>query len=251
MPRATATIIGSPVSPYVRKVLAVCALKDVDVEIDPITPFFGNDAFSEISPLRRIPVYRDDKVTLTDSSVICQYLEDRYPEPSVFPADITARAQARWLEEYADSRIGDVFIWRVFNAAVIGPAVFNRPRDKEAIAKVIATDVADVLAYLEARAPAQGHFMGALSIADISIWAFFANLNWSRVDIDDRWPKTKAWLARVRAAEPFASLERIGATLVRTPIADVPKAMTALGLKQTVETYFTPTPRMGPMTVPA
>jgi len=251
MPRATATIIGSPISPYVRKVLAVCALKDVAVEIDPIVPFFGDDRFGEISPLRRIPVYRDDKVTLTDSSVICQYLEDRYPEPPVFPTDIAARAQARWLEEYADSRMGDVFIWRVFNAAVIGPAVFNRPRDKEAIAKVIATDVADVLAYLEARAPADGYFFTALSIADISIWAFFANLNWSRVDIDDRWPRTKAWLGRMRAAEPFAGLERAGATLLRTPIPDARKAAEALGFKLTADTYYTPTPRVGPMTVPS
>jgi glutathione S-transferase len=230
-------------------VLAVCALKDIAVEIDPIPPFFGNDAFSAISPLRRIPVYRDDKVTLTDSSVICQYLEDRWPDPPVYPADIAARAEARWLEEYADSRMGDVFIWRVFNAAVIGPAVFGRPRDKDAIAKVIATDVAEIMAYLEARAPKGGFFLGALSIADISIAAFFANLSWSRVEIDDRWPKMKAWLARMRAAEPFVSLERAGATLLRTPIPDVREAARNVGFRLTAETYSTLTPRLGPMTV--
>jgi glutathione S-transferase len=245
----SATIIGTPISPYVRKVLAVCALKNIEVEIDPIPPFFGNDEFSAISPLRRIPVYRDNKVTLTDSSVICQYLEDRWPDPPVYPADIAQRADARWLEEYADSRMGDVFIWRVFNADVIGPAIFGRPRDKEALAKVIATDVAEVMAYLETRAPSQDCFFGALSIADISIAAFFANLSWSRVEVDDRWPKMKAWLARMRAAEPFASLERAGATLLRTPIPDIRRAAQTLGLKVTTETYFTPAPRLGPMTV--
>ena len=50
-----------------RKVLAVLHLKGIAYEIDPIVPFFGNDAFSEISPLRRIPVYSDGKVTLCDS----------------------------------------------------------------------------------------------------------------------------------------------------------------------------------------
>ncbi len=249
MPRPKATIIGAPISPYVRKVLAVCALKDVPVEIDPIVPFFGDDAFGEISPLRRIPVYRDDQVTLTDSSVICQYLEDRWPEPSVYPADVTERADARWLEEYADSRMGDVIIWRVFNAAVIAPAVFGRPRDKEAIAKVVTTDVADILTYLEARMPAEGHLFGALSIADISIWAFFANLSWSRVEINDHWPKTKAWLARMRAAEPFASLERAGATLVRTPVPEMRAALANLGFAVTPTTHLTDKLRLGPMTV--
>jgi glutathione S-transferase len=242
-------VIGTPISPYVRKVLAVCALKGIEVAIDPIPPFFGNDEFSRLSPLRRIPVFRDDKVTLTDSSVICQYLEDRYPEPAAYPADIALRARARWLEEFADSRMGDVVIWRLFNAALIGPAVFGRPRDKEAIAKVIATDLADVLNYLEAEAPAEGYFCGTLSIADLSIVVFLANMSWSRVELDDRWPKLKAWGARLRTSEPFASLERIGGTLLRTPIPDLRKAAAELGLKLTPETVFTPAPRLGPMTV--
>ena len=101
---AKATIIGALPSPFVRKVLAVCALKGVPYEIDPVIPFYGNEQFSKISPLRRIPVFRDDKVTLADSSVICQYLEDRYPEPRAYPTDIAERAEARWLEEFADSR---------------------------------------------------------------------------------------------------------------------------------------------------
>ncbi len=90
-------IIGSYVSPYVRKVLACLSLKSIDYEIDPIVPFMGGDRFTELSPLRRIPVLIDDRVTLADSSVICQYLEDRYPEPALYPADVAERARARWL----------------------------------------------------------------------------------------------------------------------------------------------------------
>jgi glutathione S-transferase len=73
------TIVGSYISPYVRKVLAVLHLKGIAYQIDPIVPFFGNDQFSEMSPLRRIPVYSDGKVTLCDSTVICEYLEDLHP----------------------------------------------------------------------------------------------------------------------------------------------------------------------------
>ena len=82
----TATIIGGPVSPYVRKVLAVCEIKGVPYRLDPIVPFFGDDAFSEISPLRRIPVFIDDKVSLCDSTVICEYLEDRFPARACCPS---------------------------------------------------------------------------------------------------------------------------------------------------------------------
>ncbi len=49
-------IIGSYLSPYVRKVLVFLYLKGVPYEIDPIVPFFGGDRFGELSPVRRIPV---------------------------------------------------------------------------------------------------------------------------------------------------------------------------------------------------
>ena len=41
-------IIGSFVSPYVRKVLACIHVKGLSYEIDPITPFFGNDEFRRL-----------------------------------------------------------------------------------------------------------------------------------------------------------------------------------------------------------
>src|SRR4030095_15176457 len=109
--RAPVRIIGRYVSPYVRKVLVVLDLKGIPFEIDPIIPFMGDDRFSRLSPVRRIPVLIDDRVTLPDSSVICQYLEDRYPEPALYPRDVADRARARWLEEFAGTRMGDVFIW--------------------------------------------------------------------------------------------------------------------------------------------
>src|SRR5215510_415193 len=102
MSNSTVQIIGSYISPYVRKVLVTLHLKGVDYRIDPIVPFYGDERFTRLSPVRRIPVLIDDRVTLADSTVICQYLEDRYPTPALLPADIGQRARARWLEEYAD-----------------------------------------------------------------------------------------------------------------------------------------------------
>ena len=110
-------IIGSYVSPYVRKVLACLNLKRLDYEIDPITPFFGGDKFERLSPLRRIPVLVDGAVTLCDSSVICAYLDEAYPGHPLLPDAPTDRARARWLEEFADSRLGDIFIWGPFLSA--------------------------------------------------------------------------------------------------------------------------------------
>jgi glutathione S-transferase len=74
-------------------VLVVLELKGIPYEVDPIVPFYGDDRFSEISPIRRIPVLIDDQVALPDSSVICQYLEDRYPEPVLYLERLVAGRQ--------------------------------------------------------------------------------------------------------------------------------------------------------------
>ena len=105
MGRHPVTIIGTYLSPYVRKVLVCLDIKDIAYEIDPIIPFFGSEGFTRISPVRRIPVLIDESVTLPDSSVICEYLEERYPDPPLLPKDSAERGRARWLEEFADTRM--------------------------------------------------------------------------------------------------------------------------------------------------
>lgn len=245
-----ATIIGAVASPFVRKVLGFCELKSVPYRLDPIIPFFGNARFAELSPLRRVPVFIDDRVTLCDSSVICQYLEDRYPDPSLYPADIAARAQARWLEEYADTRLSDVLIWRIFNEAMIKPGVWGKPRDVAAIERAVHEELPGVMDYLERIAPAEDFVFGTLSIADISIAAFFRNLRWSRIALDDaRWPRTAAWIARVEAVPALERLAGIGDRLVRTPPAEQRAVCAACGLAVTAASVGSDVPQKGPMTV--
>lgn len=247
--RVPATVIGGAVSPYVRKVLAVCAIKGIPVRLDPIIPFFGGDRFTAISPLRRIPVFIDDQVTLSDSSVICQYLEDRYPDPAVFPAAIAARAQARWLEEYADTRMADVIMWRVFNEAVIKPGIWQRPRDLAAIERAVAEELPPVLDYLERVAPEGGFVCGGLSIADIAVAVPFRNLDWSRVAPDpQRWPRTLAWVARTVATPALSGLTALADRLVRMSPAQQRSAYAQAGIAVTDDSVGEATPRRGPMT---
>jgi len=214
----SATIIGSPISPYVRKVLAVCEIKEIPYRLDPIVPFFGDDRFSELSPLRRIPVFVHDDVSLCDSTVICEYLEERYPMPRVLPTGLAHRAQARWIEEFSDTRMGDVFIWGIFYEAVILPSVFQRARDKAKIAAAVTEQMPNIMAYLEKIAPTDGFVFGELSIADLAIAIPFSNLKWARVEPDvSHWPGTCAWIERTLATTALAKLTSIADKLVRIP----------------------------------
>src|SRR4028118_2207478 len=168
-------IIRSFVSPYVRKVLACLELKGLDYRVDPITPFFGNDAFEAQSPLRRIPVLVDGDVTLCDSSVICAYLDEAYPQRPLLPASPKDRARTRWLEEFADTRLGDIFIWALFYQRVVRPAVWGEAADEARIAKAVDDDAPRALDYLESQLPEAGFLFGEIGLADIAIATFFRN----------------------------------------------------------------------------
>ena len=243
-------IIGSYLSPYVRKVLVCLHLKGVAYEIDPIIPFFGDDRFAKLSPIRRIPVLIDEQVALSDSTVICEYLEDCYPEPALYPRGAAERARARWLEEFADTRMGDVFVWRLFNEVAIKPFVWGQKTDREVVARTLSEDVPQVLDYLEAQLPAQGFLFGNLSMADAAIACFFRNAAFARFQVDAaRWPITAAFVARVLATEPFARLAPFEERMLRTPIAQHRSALAELGAPLTRESYGTSAPRRGVMPI--
>jgi len=57
----------------------------------------------EKNPLGRVPVLEEDAFVLPESAVINEYLEERYPEPALWPADPAERAQGRLLVERFDS----------------------------------------------------------------------------------------------------------------------------------------------------
>jgi glutathione S-transferase len=240
------TIIGSYLSPYVRKVLVCLDIKGVAYRIDPIVPFFGNDEFTRLSPVRRIPVLIDESVTLPDSSVICEYLEERYPKPALLPHEPARRARARWLEEFADTRMGEVFIWGLFNQLVIRRFVWGEPTDEELVRRTLHEEIPAVLDYLEAELPADGYLFGDVSVADIALAAPLRNASFARFSIDaERWPRTAGFVARVLEHPSFVKLRPFEDALLRTPIPRQRDALRDAGAPLTARTLGSAKPRRG------
>jgi glutathione S-transferase len=242
-------IIGNTVSPYVRKVLTILTIKGVPFEIDPIVPFHGDEEFSRLSPIRRIPVMIHGETVLNDSSVIAQYIEEIWPQPSILPATAKARARARWLEEYADTRMGDVFVWKGFGSVVVAPAIFGKQRDLDEFKRHLETEVVDVMDYLETIAPMEGFLAGPFGLADISVAVMFRAMAYARWSPDAaRWPKTVAWLARTEAHPAMRLTGEWSDALAKTRPADQRAKAVEIGLAVTKTSHFAPEPRKGPMT---
>jgi glutathione S-transferase len=242
-------IIGSYVSPYVRKVLACLHLKGLGYEIDPITPFLGGDEFERLSPLRRIPVLVDDDLSLCDSSVICAYLDEAYPGQPLLPADVRDRARARWFEEYADTRLGDLFIWGLFYPKIVNPIIWGRPGDAARIDETLNEGLPRELDYLERELPAQNFLFGAeIGLADIAIATFFRNGAYAGFEVDaGRWPVTAAFVERVLAKPCFAAFLPFEQAQLSTNPQGRRQALIAAGAPLSEATVGTREPRKGVM----
>ncbi len=242
-------IIGSYVSPYVRKVLACLYLKRLDYEIDPITPFLGGDEFERMSPLRRIPVLVDGDVTLCDSSVICAYLDEAYPARPLLPADVKDRARARWFEEYADTRLGDLFIWGLFYPKIVSPIIWGRAGDVARIDETLNEGLPRELDYLERELPAEGFLFGIeIGLADIAIATFFRNGAYAGFEVQaGRWPVTAAFVERALAEPCFAALLPFEQAQLSTNPQGRRQALIAAGAPLTAETISTREARQGVM----
>jgi glutathione S-transferase len=241
-------IIGSYVSPYVRKVLACLALKDLVYEIDPITPFYGGEAFDRLSPLRRIPVMVDGDFCLCDSSVICAYLDEAYPGHPLLPSGVHDRARARWLEEYADTRLGDVFIWGLFYQKIVHPIVWGGPGDQARIDKTLNEDLPRELDYLEAQLPVAGFLFGEIGLADIAIVTFFRNGAYAGFEVDEaRWPRTSAFVGRTLGHPIFTDLFRFEQAQLSTNPQGRRQALLNAGARLSEESVGTREPRRGVM----
>src|SRR5713226_5997898 len=91
-------LYGVNASPFVRKVRVALAEKNVPYEHEVVIPVNVSPEFRKMSPLGKIPALRDGDKALSDSSVICAYLERAHPTPALYPADPYEYARALWFE---------------------------------------------------------------------------------------------------------------------------------------------------------
>ena len=96
-------LYGSPISPFVRKVLVFAAEKGIELELVPVGIGDPNPDFNACSPFRKMPALRDGDFSISDSTAIVTYLDTKQPEHSLIPAD----AQARIIEEVRKAGASD------------------------------------------------------------------------------------------------------------------------------------------------
>jgi glutathione S-transferase len=103
-----ATLYTADRCPYAARVRIVLAEKGLAYEAVGIDLDDRPGWLYDKNPLGRVPVYEEDEgLVLPESLVIMEYLDERYPEPALLPADPAARALARFQVWRFDDLLGD------------------------------------------------------------------------------------------------------------------------------------------------
>jgi glutathione S-transferase len=103
-------LIGDDASPYVTRVLMAARLKRVELARPPVPG--GNPRSPEyhrLNPLGKVPGLLIDGEMLPESEVICEFLEDAFPEPPLLATDARERATARLVSRVVDQYISPYF----------------------------------------------------------------------------------------------------------------------------------------------
>ena len=202
-------IYGVPVSVHTRKVIVAAIAKGLKFENEPVIPYRPPPGWGELSPTGKIPVVTDGDLSLTDSSVICTYLERVHPEPRLYPHDLREHVAALWFEEYADSTVFREVVHPLFFQTYVRPRMLEQQTDAGVVADVCQNVLPRVFGYLE-RSLDGAHFSGGtFSIADIALASNLINYHYLGFVLDRaHYPKLAAFFARAIRHEPLAAALR-------------------------------------------
>ena len=118
------TVYDHPLSAYGQKVKIALLEKGVPFEAplpDAIGSGATSGAFAEASPRGEVPALIDGEVKVFDSSVILEYIEDRWPEPPLLPVAPSERARVRMLEDAMDTHF-EAITWGLSEIVNFGRA---------------------------------------------------------------------------------------------------------------------------------
>lgn len=95
--RSLMTFFSDPRDHYSHRVRMVLAEKGVTVDIVEVDPSNKPEDLAEINPYNSVPTLLDRDLVLYESTVIMEYLDERFPHPPLLPVYPVARAQSRLL----------------------------------------------------------------------------------------------------------------------------------------------------------
>ena len=195
-----------PLSPFCRKVRLCLAEKKIECELVEERYWEQDADFPRRNPGAKIPVLQMDGKTMAESSAICEYLEEVYPDPALMPRNADDRYEVRrlvaWFDDKFHHEVTSKLVYERVNKKVMGLG-YPESKNVKAGAQKIKYHLDYMAWLLDRRRWLAGD---AMSLADFSAAAHLSALDYIS-DVDwNRQPAVKDWYAKIKSRPAFRSI---------------------------------------------
>jgi glutathione S-transferase len=181
------TLYDADRCPYCARVRIALAEKGIEYETVEVDLDDRPAWIYEKNPLGRVPVLEEDTFLLAESAVIDEYLDDRYPDPPLWPADPADRALGRLL---------------VFRCDELSRPYYAVRRGEDAARERLDAALATLDAVLQEQEFLSGREFGLADIAYVP-WILRAR---DRMEVDlERFPALAEWVGRLEQRPSIAA----------------------------------------------
>ncbi len=157
--------------------------------------------FLALNPYGKVPVLIDSGGIIYESTIVNEYLEDRFPDPPLTPRDPLGRAEVRLWEDYGDNMFlgpaEGIFIhdkgWRTFE-----------PEHLAQMRQQIQNSLARVEKHLQGK---QYLVRDTFTLADICFAPRVIMLDQLGTPLNPSYKNVRAWIERIKERESMQGLE--------------------------------------------
>ncbi|MEX2644557.1 MAG: glutathione S-transferase family protein [Acetobacterales bacterium] len=196
-------------SPFSRKVRIVLAEKKLEFRLKAENVWERREEFLALNPAGEVPVLVDESGTvISDSTAICEYLDEMFPNPPLIPGDPPERAEIRRLAAWFDGKFD-----REVTANLVGEKMMKRflgmGNPDSAAIRAGAQNLHGHLSYIGWLSERRRYLAGdSFSLADIAAAAHLSAVDYlGDVPWEDH-PAAKEWYARVKSRPSMRAILR-------------------------------------------
>lgn len=195
-----------PLSPFSRKVRLSLAEKRIEVELVEERYWEQDPDFLRRNPAGKVPVLKMGQRTMSDSTAICEYLEELHPTPALLPTTAEERYETRRLVAWFDDKFySDV------TSKLLGERVFRKvmgtgypdSTNVKSGARAIKFHLDYMTQLLDQRRWLAGNQMTLADFAaaaQLSCLDYISDVDWNRSEV------LKDWYAKIKSRPAFRSL---------------------------------------------
>lgn len=213
-----------PLSPFARKVRLVLAEKRLPFELKTEKTWERRPDYLDLNPAGTVPTLLEENgLAIPDSSVICEYLEEAYPDIPMLGRSLAERVEVRRLAAWFDGKFNAEVTRNLYGEKVMKRLAGRGNPDAQAMRLGFA-GLRHHLQYIGWLAETRKWLAGsAISLADLAAAAHLSTLDFGG-DVD--WsisPPARDWYAKVKSRPSFRSIlaDRVPGAVASPHYADL------------------------------